>query len=360
MQSHRERRGAWSVRLGVVLGALGAAACSAKSSAGGGGGGVGGGGAGGGATTDTTSTETTSTETTTGTTTHAGSCGAGLLCAGVSCCEAPALPAGSFPMGRGAATDACPGGLVCGDEEQPEHTVTLSAFRLDAFEVTVGRFRAFVEAYDGTPPAVGAGAHPAIAQSGWKASWNGAMPASRAALEGNLRCDDAAATWSDAPGGAEAAAINCVSWYEAFAFCAWDGGRLPTEAEWEYAAAGGDENRLFPWGGASPTTATALAAWGKSGAKATDAVGGHPTGDGRFGQRDLAGGVWEWALDAYASGWYAGAGSGCTDCASLSGSSRVYRGGSFADQNATYLRGAARSVDVPSFRHHVLGFRCAR
>ncbi len=51
-----------------------------------------------------------------------------------------------------------------------------------------------------------------------------------------------------APGTNETYAINCMTWYEAFAFWVWAGGRLPIEAEWEYAAAGGDENRLYPWG----------------------------------------------------------------------------------------------------------------
>jgi formylglycine-generating enzyme required for sulfatase activity len=55
-----------------------------------------------------------------------------------------------------------------------------------------------------------------------------------------------------AAGANEALPINCVHWYDAFQFCAWDGGWLPTEAEWEMAAAGGAENRRYPWGGALP------------------------------------------------------------------------------------------------------------
>ena len=59
-------------------------------------------------------------------------------------------------------------------------------------------------------------------------------------------------TWTDAPGDNEQLPMNCVGFYEAFAFCLWDGGRLPTEAEWESVAAGGEENRLYPWGSTAP------------------------------------------------------------------------------------------------------------
>ena len=63
------------------------------------------------------------------------------------------------------------------------------------------------------------------------------------------------------PGGAganEQLPMNCVNWYEAFAFCIWDGARLPTENEWELAAAGGSDNRVFPWGGDALTPNLAL------------------------------------------------------------------------------------------------------
>ena len=83
------------------------------------------------------------------------------------------MPQGTFPMGRSVSgADACPGGMVCGASDQPEHDATVASFALDTFEITIGRFRAFLDQSKGTPPADGAGAHPLIKGSGWQTAWN--------------------------------------------------------------------------------------------------------------------------------------------------------------------------------------------
>jgi formylglycine-generating enzyme required for sulfatase activity len=261
-------------------------------------------------------------------------------------------------MGRSASgSDAFGGGAA---DEQPEHVVSVSTFALDTFEVTVGRFRKFTEAFDGTPPAAGAGAHPLIANSGWQASWNGLLPASQAALISGLKCSASGPTWTDVAGANENAPLNCVSWYEAFAFCVWDGGRLPTEAEWEYAAAGGDENRLYPWGAEDPSVNVSLANDKYSENSPFLAVGSHPSGNGRWGHRDLAGGVWEWCRDTYDTSWYGGGGATCTACADLAtGSDQTIRGAAWGSQSVD-LRAAARTGRPGSSRDVAWGFRCAR
>jgi len=176
-------------------------------------------------------------------------------------------------------------------------------------------------------------------------------------------------TWTDAPGANENKPMNCVSWYEAMAFCIWDGGYLPTEAEWNYAASGGDEQRAYPWSNpASSTSIDCTLANYKidnpagmhcvdSTTGAVNRVGSESTeGDGRWKHSDLAGNVWEWTLDWSASAYPLP----CNDCANLTtSSSRVIRGGSFFVV-ASILRAANRDPYAPTSRASSLGLRCAR
>lgn len=221
------------------------------------------------------------------------------------------------------------------------------------------------------PPVSGSGAHIKITGSGWDAGWNANLAASTAALTAHLKCDATYQTWTDSPGSNENRPINCVSWYEAMAFCAWDDGYLPTEAEWNYAAAGGTEQRAYPW--STPPGSLALdgsrASYkvgsdcigdGMAGCASTDIVpvGSKPAGDGRWGQSDLAGNLAEWALD-----WDGLYPSPCVDCANLATEgTRVVRGGSFFDAAASIRTGARSAVvdTTPSTQAGDTGFRCAR
>ena len=267
------------------------------------------------------------------------------------CCASNPVPGGEFLRSYD--------GITYTD---PSFPATVSAFRLDTYEVTVGRFRRFLEAGQGTraaPPPDGTGAHPAIANSGWQPAWNAKLPATTADLVAGLHCHPTIATWTDTAGANESRPINCVGWYMAFAFCAWDGGRLPTEAEWNFAAAGGAEQREYPWGNQiSPALVTFCPASGGDCIHMPEPVGRHsPASDGAYGQADLAGNVWEPVFDHYADPY---AIKNCVDCGALSGMDASVRGGSILNL-ADYLR--------VSFRYHMVltwwnggatGIRCAR
>lgn len=287
----------------------------------------------------------------------------GTECNGESCCTSIVLPAGSYLMGRGTeqcdtCSHGCPAGMYCSVAEQPEHPATVSSFALDKYEVTVGRFRGFVAAYDGSPPAEGSGAHPQIAGSGWDSEWDVWLPANAAELTANITCNSSDETWTEAVGANETYPMNCVNWYEAAAFCIWDGGRMPTEAEWEYAAAGGEANRLFPFG--SDVSEPLPANYAGTDYTPLVSIGSYPAGNGWWGHADLAGSVGEWVLDWYDSGYYAATQSSCSDCVNLSTAThRVVRGVSW-DLNADYLRTAYRYYFAPDDHIPTIGLRCAR
>ncbi|MFC1643369.1 formylglycine-generating enzyme family protein [Myxococcota bacterium] len=279
------------------------------------------------------------------------------------------VPGGEFPLGRATETctrclAGCPQDMTCDSDETPEHVAKISDFRLDKYEVTVGRFRKFVDAYDKQELVnllvIGGGTHPRLPASRWESEWNNQLPRDREALERNLACHQLDATWTPTAGKNEQFPINCVSWYEAFAFCAWDRGRLPTEAEWEYAAAGGSDNRLYPWGSAPPTRFCANYSEGAN--SPLTAVGSTPQGNGRWAHSDLSGSLWEPVLDRYWDQYYAGTALGCSDCSNLSllnGYGPSYRGGSWDHEDYT-LRAANRFSFAPNGRNGSQGVRCVR
>lgn len=273
----------------------------------------------------------------------------------VDCCASEIVPGATFYRRYDAATDRF------NDTSWP---ATVSEFRLDTYEVTVRRFRNFVNAGFGTqenPPTAGSGVHPNLAGSGWVESWNANLPANTSALIDAIDCGN----WTSNPGINDNEPMTCISWYEAFAFCIWDGGYLPTEAETNLAATGGTEYRAYPW--SSPATSTTIDCTYANfyngtngycvGTGEPNRVGsGSPKGDGRWGHADLAGNVSEWVLD-----WSTTSPpTPCNDCASLTAATyRVLKGGGYASGNVT-LRSANTNGLQPTSHTAQNGVRCAR
>lgn len=268
-----------------------------------------------------------------------------------------------------------------GKEEYERPGVRVSAFRMDRYEVSVARFRAFFAAGMPAPPrnlvvlAGGVLAAPSVSPM---TSWVVQEPTSTSTL--NPYCH-----WSRAAAGFEEHPLNCVDWLTAMAFCVWDGGRLPTESEWEYAArqspypdapagvaAAVAPGRRYPFGpddascdgNTQNPRCAALPGRAEATAYGTWSVGYDNARVVWYRVFDLPGNVSEWTADLYAPSnagcWDASRGPVDPLCTVVTQPpSFVVRGGSF---NAPLWesRGAARSFGVWSNRDRTRGFRCVR
>ena len=300
-----------------------------------------------------------------------GSCGQPASCAGLAKICGPLPPVGS------GAESCCTSPLVSGGDfdrdNDPALPATISDFRLDRFEVTVGRFRRFKDAWDdGWRPSVGAGKHthlngglglsdsadPSGYESGWQESWTAAVDLTKAAQQLPLK-----GTWTQTASIRENQAMNLVSVIEGQAFCIWDGGFLPSGAEWSYAASGGDEQRLYPWGDEVPGANVEFAIYGcflTSDCSSPEGIGsvGSVGVPGKFGQLDLAGNLAERTLGtSYAPM--------CTDCVnqpSLVADAQpdhAVRGGWYGGNKASITSASFELRDAGD-REVRSGFRCAR
>ncbi|HXK19323.1 MAG TPA: SUMF1/EgtB/PvdO family nonheme iron enzyme, partial [Polyangiaceae bacterium] len=217
-------------------------------------------------------------------------------------CEPPPSCAGlAATCGPSGNAGCCASSVVTGGSfnraNDANYPATVSDFRLDTYEVTVGRFRKFVAAYSQTMIQAGKGKNPSnVLDPGWDSSWNASLDTNATTLKAALNCAPGYQTWTDAAGSAaeESLPINCVDWFEAEAFCIWDGGRVPTDAEWNYAAEGGAAQRQYPWGSAAPDCSHSNYYDLTAGFCTTPPTGGvnrvgseSPTGDGLYGQADL-------------------------------------------------------------------------
>jgi formylglycine-generating enzyme required for sulfatase activity len=247
------------------------------------------------------------------------------------------VPAGTFTMGTDAAAIAA---LMAADpppwvakefpSEQPAHKVTLTkGFWIDKNEVTNASFAAFKAAGGYTTEAY-------WSADGW--AWVSGKDAARLpnSCQGNL---------PDEP-------QRCISWYEAEAYAAWRAGRLPTEAEWEYAARG-PKSTVYPWGDTFATDqANVVDSFGPK------PVGSYPAGASWVGALDMAGNAMEWVADWLDAGYYKT--SPATDPPGpASGTIKVEKGGWWGS-NPFVARSAYRHYeDPPTYADKHIGFRIA-
>ncbi len=253
------------------------------------------------------------------------------------------IPGGKFFMGN---DDGLP-------MERPSHNVALSPYCIDLTEVTTEDYKACSDNGE-------------CKRAGVVNDWDGIS-------DGDHKNFDPLCNVRE-PQSRAKHPINCVDWEMATIYCRARGKRLPTEAEWEFAARGPD-GRKYPWGDEEPGP-TLINACGKEcvdwshkhgidakamfgaddGWATTSPVGSFPRGASRYGLQDIVGNVWEWVGDFYAP---YGKDDSSDPSGPEQGEERVIRGGAWNGSYAAWVRPTFRYKDVPGKRSYGIGFRCA-
>ena len=232
------------------------------------------------------------------------------------------IPSGCFDMG-----DSFSEG---GSNELPVHNVCItSAFEMSRHEVTVGEYKACVAAGGCTAPA-------------------------------NMNSFTRANYYDEASGLYDNYPVIYVNWFDAEDYCSWIGGRLPTEAEWEYAARGGLTGKRYPWGDA--ISGTDANYWDSGDPWDNDTSPVEYYAPNGYGLYDMAGNVWEWVNDWYDQDYY----QYCEDNSIVNdpqgptaGTSHVLRGGCWVG-GSNGVRASDRSYLGPGSWGSAYGFRCVR
>ena len=269
------------------------------------------------------------------------------------------VPGGQFEMGMNdaqvdqalrvcdAANDDCEREWF--KDEQPAHTVALGAFWIDQTEVTNAMFAAFLNE-KGNQVEEGV-------------SWLEPGAGHRGIVYGHI--EDNGGVFQPETGYEDYPVIE-VSWYGAAAYCSWVGGRLPSEAEWEYAARG-PQAGMYPWGntfdGERTNYCDARCAYDwrdtdfDDGSAQWAPVGSYPCGASWCGALDMAGNVWEWVNDWWSDDYYAHSPADNPQGPN-SGTIRIARGGSWFDKSWGVIASCRKGLTPSSYRIHWVGLRC--
>jgi formylglycine-generating enzyme required for sulfatase activity len=209
------------------------------------------------------------------------------------------LPGGTFVMGdnQGKA------------HELPSHEVSLTPYYMDVHEVTVNQYETF------------------LLETGYEkpAFWQPELD----------RPDDP---------------VIGITWFDASAYAAWIGKRLPTEAEWEYAARGGTLGKMYPWGDDPDTRKANFSSTGISPVKRFQS--------NEYGLYDMIGNVWEWCSDWYSENYYETTPRD-NPKGPFTGTHKVLRGGTWYS-NEEQVRITNRYYALPDIRSFHIGFRCVK